>query len=519
MLFRRLLTASALAFIVTISCGQGAQAPAPLPSVLPLFVPLDAPPGVPAVLHDLLVKALKSNLEIQARRLDPAIQQDRVRAAWGAFDPTLSFGALYEEAERALNQRDFLGSGQVSRVYEEANERLQTGFAGRIPTGLVYELQLDHARLDNTYNRAAVSLFHPEYQSTAIFRVTQPLLRDFGFAANLAEVRLARNAKQVSENEFRASVDRVIAQTMAAYFEAVFAQENIRVKQQAIGLAENLLRENRRRVDEGRMAPIDVIQAQARIAEAQEELILAQSLLSQRRNTLKELTSETFEFDSPELAFPAENIRLPIPNVQRELVLGTVFERNPTYLAAVESAKAEDLRVAYARNQRRPRVDLKASYGTNGLGRDFENSFHDFAERSQPDWSAGISVSIPWNTTAHHRWLEAKKRQLQAALNIKRVEVSLQSAVDTAIRDIDSARRRVEIVKDTTRLAEAALDAEQRRLVNGLTTSYNVLAVQKELSQARSRELATAVDLNKAITTLLLVEGTLAEAVNIRVTN
>jgi outer membrane protein TolC len=186
----------------------------------------------------------------------------------------------------------------------------------------------------------------------------------------------------------------------------------------------------------------------------------------------------------------------------------------------VEGAKAENLRLAYARNQRWPRVDLKATYGYNGLGEDFDNAFNDFRDRTQPDWSAGITVSIPtFNRTARSRVAEAKKRQIQAALNVKRVEVSVLSAVDTAIRDIEAARRRVEYVKDTTRLAETALDAEQRRLTTGLTTSYNVLTVQKELSQARSRELATAVDLNKAITTLLLVEGTLAEAVNIVVAN
>ncbi len=85
------------------------------------------------------------------------------------------------------------------------------------------------------------------------------------------------------------------------------------------------------------------------------------------------------------------------------------------------------------------------------------------------------------------------------------------------MRDIEAALQRVALVKDTVALAKSALDAELKRLDSGLTTSYNVLSLQKELSQARSRELATVVDLNKAITTLLLLEGTLAEKMDITI--
>lgn len=472
----------------------------------------------PTTLQDLLLQALQANLEIQARRLEPQISDDRIMGAKGTFDPSLSFGALYEESERALNQRDFLSTGQISRIYQENNERFQASVGGRLPTGTIYELLVDNARLDNTYNRQAISLYGPEFQSNAVFRLTQPLLRDFGFKANLAEVRLARNARNVSESEFRASVLRVIGQTMSAYFEAVFAQENIRVKDQAISLAENLRRENARRADEGTMAQIDVIQAQARVSEAKEERILAENLLTQRRNTLKELTKAEFDFDSPDMIFATENVQLPIPDLNRDTILSTTFAKNPSYLAALEGAKAEDIRLAYAKNQRWPRVDLKATYGYNGLGYDTSDSFDDFSDRTQPDWSVGVAVTVPIaNRAARARLGEAKKRQIQAAINIKRAEVTILSAVDTAMRDINAARERVALVKDTVALAKSALDAEIRRLDSGLTTSYNVLSLQKELSQARSRELATIVDLNKAITTLLLLEGTLAEKMDIAI--
>jgi outer membrane protein TolC len=519
---RRLLLVVLITSPLTIVRGQSPEA---TPSTPPAADTATTPAAdatltavVPTTLQELLLQALQANLEIQARRLEPQISDDRITGALGAFDPAVSFGGLYETSERALNQRDFLSTGQISRIYQEDNERYQASVGGRLSTGTMYELLVDNARLDNTYNRQAVSLYGPEFQSNFVLRLTQPLLRDFGPKANMAEVRLARNARNVSESEFRASVLRVIGQTMSAYFEAVFAQENIRVKDQAITLAENLRRENARRSDEGTMAQIDVIQAQARVSEAKEERILAQNLLTQRRNTLKELTKGEFDFDSPAMVFATENVQLPIPNLDRDTILSTVFTKNPSYLAALEGAKAEDIRLAYAKNQRWPRVDLKATYGFNGLGVDTKDSFDDFSDRSQPDWSVGVAVTIPIaNRAARGRLGEAQKRQVQAALNVKRAEVTILSAVDTAMRDIDAARERVALVKDTVGLAKSALDAELRRLENGLTTSYNVLSLQKELSQARSRELATIVDLNKAITTLLLLEGTLAEKMDIAI--
>ena len=483
---------------------------------VPTTTAAKAPAAAPVTLHELVLGALQANLEIQTKRLDTPIQDSRVLAAWGAFDPVLSLSALREQSEREQNQRDFLSTGQVARIFNEADNRYSLALGGRAPTGLTYELDVDHAKLDNTFNRQFTSLFHPEFQSSAVLRVTQPLLRDAGREINLAEVRLSENAKRVSVHEFRAAVLKIVGQTVAAYYEAVFGQENVRVKQQAIELAQNLVRENTRRVEQGGMSPIDVTQAQARLAEAREERILAENFLAQRRNTLVELTRGEFDPRAPVMAFSASDVRLEVPALNRDSLTAEMLGRNPSFLSVIEQARAEDIRIAYAKNQRWPKVDLKASLGENGLGGTFDDSFSDFNKRHDPDWSAGIVISIPLTgRTAAGRLNEARLRKAQSLLSIKRTELVLLSALDSAVRDIESSQERLVLVKDTVRLAESALDAEQKRLANGTTTRYNVLNLQKELSQARSRELATVVDLNKAIATLYLVQGVLAEKMDI----
>lgn len=459
---------------------------------------------------------MNANLEVQAKRLDPEMQDLRVAAALGVFEPSLVASALYSSTERVrtFQERSSLlfspgGSDPVSR--EDAG-RFQTGVAGRLPLGATYEVLTGLDEIRNNSNQ-----FNSEFIATTTVNFTQPLLKDFGFKAGLAEVRLQKQAAAAVRQELRAVVLRVLRDVANAYHEMAFAQENVAVKEQAVAVASDLVRENQRRVDEGRMAPIDVTQAQSRLSEAREELLLARNFLAQRRNVLRELTRDKFD-ESDDFLVDSAFVSTAAPEVSRTAALSALYSKNPSYLASVELAKAEDVRIAYAENQRMPRVDLKASYGYNGIGKTLTRSYRNYWERDQPTWSAGLVVNVPvWDKTGRARLSEAKKRKEQALLTIQRTEVTLLAALDTAMRDIQNATERVGLVKDSVRLADSALSAELKRLASGLTTSFNVAQAQRDVSTARSRELATYVDLNKAVTNLHFVLGTLHEELRVNI--
>jgi outer membrane protein TolC len=470
-------------------------------------------------LHDLIVGAVNSNLELSARRLDPEIQSNRLDGAWAAFEPTWIAGYSFSSSERAQNYVPNGLSQRFDPVFEEDVSRWQTGITGRLPIGTQYELITGFDRTTNTSiytpgnSFSTVSArYSPEYISTSTLTITQPLLREFGFSANLAEVRLQKSTLKTAQHDLTATALRVIRDVASAYYEMVFAQENIRVKEEAVAVAEALVRDNQRRLDEGRMAPIDVTQAQSRLSEAREELLLAHNFLAQRRNTLVELTRDEFSFDAAAFTVDPSFIVREAPEINRDLALAALFEHNPTYLSGLELAKAEDIRIAYAKNQRWPRVDLKASFGYNGLNDGPLESYEDYGNRDQPTYSVGVVVNVPLgNRAAKSRVREAENRKRQALLNLKRTEVVLLSAFDTAQRDIANAVERTRLVQDSVKLASAALDAQQRILGSGKTTSYEVAQAQRDLSQIRSRELATLVDLNKSVAQLQFVLGTIAE--------
>lgn len=467
--------------------------------------------GVPVTLQDLLVAALNANLELQAKRIDPQIQQFRVTGALGAFDPAFAMGMVSSSIKQPQNQKDFLSTGSIARLYEDETIRYEAGITGKIQTGLTYSISSSSERSVDTFNRQVTSLYYPEYTTKTTLDITQPLLRDFGSSANLAEVRLNKSALLVSNFELSATVIKIMANVLNAYYEMVFGQENILVKQQSVALAESLVHETDHRVQEGKMGRLDVIQAGVRLSEAKEELILAENFLDQRRNTLRELTRDKFDMDEPGWLVDGSYLSHTAPKIDRNRLLVLLFERNPTYLATIEQARSENIRLAYAKNQSWPRIDLKASLGENGLSSYWGSAYRDGHNRD-PDWSAGLIVNITiTGRTERARLGEAKSRKVQALLNVKRNEILLLSAFDTAVHDIASVQERVALVQESARLAASALEAEEKRLATGMTTSYNVGVVQKDLSTARSREQATFVDLNKAVIQLYALVGILPD--------
>ena len=421
------------------------------------------PPGATLTIHDLIVAALNANLELQAKRIDPQLQQYKINEAWGAFDPSFGVAGWYSVTDQPQNQRDFLATGSTSRIYNEKLIHYETGLTGKLPTGAQYTISTSIEKSDNTFNEEAASLYHPEYMTRSSITITQPLLRDFGVNVNLAEVHLNKAGLAVSKQELNATIIKVLAQVSSAYFEMVFGQENVVVKQEAVDLAKNLVRESERRVQEGKMSIVDVVQARQRLSEAQEELVLARNFLAQRRNTLSSLTRDRFDLDDAEWYVDGSYLSRVAPEINRDRLVLALFEHSPTYLGQIELAKAEDLRIAYARNQLWPHVDLKASFGENGLAGGWSTAYTDIRNRREPSWSAGLVVNVPITARAERaRMAEAKSRKAQALINVKQVEIQLLAAFDSAMQDLKSAQERLNLVRESVKLSETALHAEEK---------------------------------------------------------
>lgn len=472
---------------------------------------------------DLISLALEKNLGLKVSRLDVGINADSVDGEWGRFSPVFGVEVGLDRLYRQQNAADLTSSNPFNPLgpeYEEDRRYAKTSLGGRLPFGSTYELSASSYRMDSTYTDRDSAYYDPEYGSSVKLTVTQPLLRNFGLDVNLAPVNIAKGDLAVARLETRSAIETVIARVLLASYETFFSIKNVEVKEESIILAQTLLEENKRRVELGRMPAINVTQAQARVAEAEAELIQAQNFYQQRQNQLQELTQGHYILDAPNYDLIKVESSLPsVPSaLPHEQLARTMLTQNPDYLAAMKGVETEGVRVLYNKNQVYPEINLRMSIGTSGLENDFGSSYSDFENRNNPDWGVGLEFNMPLdNRTAKSRYRASQKRERQALLEAKQTEVQLLAALDNAIYQLEASLERQVLLEESVRLEIEALKAEERRLENGVTTNYEVLNQQRELSVSQTQGLAAEVEVQKAWIQLLLLQGSLSEKIGFAV--
>ncbi len=190
---------------------------------------------------------------------------------------------------------------------------------------------------------------------------------------------------------------------------------------------------------------------------------------------------------------------------------------NPDYLGQIKRLKQEDIRVAYARNQRLPQLDLRASYGLNGLGSDPGSSWDDVQSRGFPSFSAGAELRIPLGggLKVRHELSAARLRKQQALVTLKETGTQILNAIDTALRKVNSAQQATSNYQSVVQFNDSLLGTERARLEAGKVSSRRVLEVDASLFEARNAVVEAQVQSERARLELELVQGTLLRSRNL----
>lgn len=492
-----------------------------LASVLPACHLAQSQDAVSYNIEDIALMAINNNQQLEAQRLAPLVQEQAVREAWAAFDPVLQGGVSYEDQERHLDQRSANalnsifggGDGEDSTIYLEQNAVYQASFQGLLPSGTQYSLSVVNNEINNDTND-----FNSEFTSETRLQVTQPILRGFGPEYNLAVVRLQESRLDQERYRLHGLVTQVLEQTLGTCAELIFAQENLKVKADAIELAKKLYDDNKRRVEQGRMSEIDVMQAETRISEAEEEALQAEIFHLTRVNQLRALIYENTDdwHDVPLTIEGQLKLREDLP--ERSSLVEAAKENNSQYLAAIEQIEERDISYQRSRKDMLPAVNVVGSIGYQGL--DFDDSYksmQDYENRNGPNWSLGVAVEVPlWNQAAKASRTAALLGKRQARYNLSQIKNNLVSGLDQSLGTVEVANRRINTAARSVSLAERALKAEEARLENGRTTSFNVAELQRDLSEARTRELAAKVEYQRALISLWALVGRLDEQLRLK---
>ncbi len=233
-------------------------------------------------LDDCIIRTLKNNLSVAIQVLNPEISATSVDRAEERYIPSLSLDFSSRNTESA--SYSFLDAAGVAIVDSTNNFGLTANQT--LPFGGTLGLTLSGYKTDS--NRTG-STINPRYSSTLRINFSQPLLRNFGSKLSRREIIIAQNNMQMSEHQLKRTLMDMIYNVESAYWGLVYSLDNLEVRRQSLKLAQDLLEKNKRSVEIGTLAPMDILSAQAEVATREADLIQAETQVKSNEDQLKVL--------------------------------------------------------------------------------------------------------------------------------------------------------------------------------------------------------------------------------------
>lgn len=464
----------------------------------------------PITLVECISLALSNNLDLQIERYYPSLSRFSLSAAQGGYDPALRFTGEHSDTESGSR---LLGGGFSVPGSKTEQDAFNGGVGGLLPWGMTYDLSARASESSgksyflNSSNVISSTPFQ-DSQSSAQISVTQPLLKNFWIDGTRLNIQINKlNVKQ-SDLGLRNTIMRVVTDVELAYYNLAFARENVKVQEKAVELAERLVQENKRRVEVGAMAPLDEKQAESQAASSRADLLQAQRALAAAENDLKRKLTDDFAGWSRQELVPTDALKAEVQVFDLQNSWGRGLEQRPDLLQARIDIEAQGIRLKYQRNQIFPQLDAFGTYGYNGSGNEFNNSIDEVRDRERPYWAIGGQLTIPLgNRTARNNYKSGKATMEQLVLSVKRLEQDIMVQIDDAVKLAKASYERIQATRESRAYAEAALEAEQKKLESGKSTSFEVLRLQRDLTAARSEEIRALTEYNRNLAQLSLAEA------------
>ncbi len=485
-------------------------------------------------LEECILRAMKNNLSVAIQVLNPEIAGAAVTQAGEKFYPTLALGFNKTSTNNASYSFLDAADSVVARTNDYSLDLSQV-----IPGGGTVALNLNSNKNDS--NRSFQTI-NPRYGSTLTFDFTQPLLKDFGWNTSRQQILIARNNLAISESDLETTLMSTIYQVEAAYWLLAYNIDDLEVRRQSLQLAKDLLEKNRRSVEVGQLAPIEILSAQAEVATREADILQAEAQVKNAEDQMKTLLNLSQEEDKATASIiPKDRPVLPERNTSLDEALATALTNRPDLRSTRIGLKNQELNVSYAKNQLLPGLNLTASYWSPGVsGTQIvylnDNPLSGVVLRTIPggskaslkdafnfkynNWSVGLTLTVPFsNILSRATYTQARLDMKQALLDLKNKEQQVFLEIKTAVRAAETNAKRVQAYKVARELAEQKLAGEEEKLKVGLSTNYMVLQYQRDLATARSTELKAVVDYNVSLADLDRALGTSLKNKNMTVSD
>lgn len=441
--------------------------------------------------------ALERNLGLRVQRYGRQQVRLGVDQAMGIYDLGLGGGvsASHDESPSASNL-------EGAEVQKQDREGFSIGLGQLLPSGGTVGASWSNGRFETN---SEFALLNPSYSSGFDLTIRQPLLRGFGRDATDFEIQVARLRSDVAREGFLEQVIATVQRAEFAYWNLVGERFRLRVAEESLALARQLHENNRIRVDVGTLAPLELASSEAGIATREEEIIRTRGAIGDAEDILRYLLNLDDERTWALPIVPETEVRTEPLTVALEESLATALESRPELARERVAQQSRQVEAAFYRQLARPRLDLAATYGFNGVGGDailrdgqgnvigtapggWDDALDQITGFDFPGWSVGVEFGYPLqNRGARARAKVADLAVEQGQVSLEEIRQGVQAEVRVAVRGLDTSRQQMESARVSVTLAEKNLDAERKKYDNGLSTSFEILRVQDDLTAARSR--------------------------------
>ncbi len=555
-------------------------------------------------LDDAIALALENNLDIELQRFDPAIASTDVRRATGGgslrgvpltvnevppgvggpASPILNVpatGAPFSSAistnlseltsivpsqtSAAITGSTPLSAGPPVPFFEpviaaQVNAQRQTfpqpnpsstGTKTVIGTSTLGNLgfqkafgpgtQFNAGFLANSLSSNVLSnIYNPYLNSYLAISISQPLLRGFGSGVNQRYIRIARNNQKVSDLVFRQQVISTVAGVIRLYFDLVTLQEDVQVKRQTLALVQRLYDDNKDKVDQGTLAPIELVRAQAQMASSRQDLANSEGFEAQQELVLKSVMTRRGTADPAvreAVIVPTTPIEIPareeIPPI-RDL-MAVAFQNRPELEEGRLQVSNTEISLQGSRNALLPDLDLVLSAQNNAMAGQsnslltppspyldqafiggFGTALEQIFRHNYPGYVAGIQLNLPLrNHVAQADYARDAIQYRQTQVRYQQLENQIRLEVESALVALQRSRAAYDAAVEARKLQEQSLQIETEKYSNGVSTNFLVMQYQSFLAQARSTEVAAKSVYAKAKTALERALGKTLENHNI----
>ena len=483
-------------------------------------------------LREAIRLALANNLEIAIENYNEDLNQEQIIKARGFYDPTVNFSVGWTSSESPTTSSLQAGGGiTVNNVKRFSfDSQLQQNLAG----GGVLDLNFTNSRNETN---SSFSFINPRFNSAFNLAFTQPLLRGFRTTNTRRQIQLFNLDSEITETQFKQQVAEIVQQVQNQYWELVYAVESNETQRRSVELAAIQYEDNRKRVEIGVMAPIEITSSLAEVARRELAMTQSEVQIINAQNALKRLLAPDPGASIWNVSvIPTDQPQVEDVQISLQESIRTALEARPELEQIQLQMEKNEIDRSYYRKDGRPILNLRGSFGSNGasglvVGSILEDTdgdgipdtptgergplsddprFGNFTKTWTQvfgfdfvSWGVFLDLEIPLRNRSNEADLATVMiRERQFLSRLKNQEQMIIVEVRNAFESIATRKKSLETAGVASQLSTEQLDGETKRFAAGLSTNFEVLRFQRDLAESQVSELRAMVDYQLAVIAL-----------------